>query len=140
MLHCSTPPLYPSVTVFGIASSVPLSVTRCLLQARVADNPFKSGFTHQCLITDNPIEAAEARAEEKDDGYNDDRASNSSAEVIGIDLSPLQPPWVPPNLRFLVNDLEDEWIYLENHFDYIHVRHTLHSIRKPAALMERAMK
>ncbi|KAH6713325.1 S-adenosyl-L-methionine-dependent methyltransferase [Leptodontidium sp. MPI-SDFR-AT-0119] len=63
-----------------------------------------------------------------------------SAEVIGIDLSPIQPPWVPPNLRFLVDDLEDEWVYPENHFDYVHVRHTLHSIRKPAELMERAMK
>jgi hypothetical protein len=63
-----------------------------------------------------------------------------TASVIGIDLSPIQPAWIPPNLRFVVDDIEDEWIYPENHFDYIHIRHTLHSIRKPAALMETAYK
>ncbi|KAK4228587.1 Trans-aconitate 2-methyltransferase [Podospora fimiseda] len=32
-----------------------------------------------------------------------------SAEVLGLDLSPIQPQWVPPNVRFLVDDVEDEW-------------------------------
>ncbi|KAE9377506.1 UMTA methyltransferase [Stipitochalara longipes BDJ] len=63
-----------------------------------------------------------------------------SATVIGIDLSPIQPAWVPPNLRFVVDDLEDEWLYPVDHFDYVHVRHTLHSVRNPPALMERALK
>lgn len=63
-----------------------------------------------------------------------------SAEVIGIDLSPIQPPWVPPNLRFVVDDLEDEWLYPQNHFDYVHIRHTLHSVKNPVKLMERALK
>jgi SAM-dependent methyltransferase len=51
-----------------------------------------------------------------------DFASNfPSADVIGIDLSPIQPAFVPPNCRFEVDDAEDEWIY-SHKFDYIHGR------------------
>ena len=28
------------------------------------------------------------------------------AEVTGIDLSPMQPNWVPPNVKFMVDDAE----------------------------------
>jgi SAM-dependent methyltransferase len=45
------------------------------------------------------------------------------AEVIGTDLSPIQPSWVPPNLRFVIDDVEDDWTYPENaKFDFIHGR------------------
>ena len=43
--------------------------------------------------------------------------------VVGIDLSPIQPDWVPPNCRFYVDDIESEWAYSQaEHFDYIHGR------------------
>jgi Methyltransferase domain len=46
-----------------------------------------------------------------------------SAFVIGIDLSPIQPNWIPPNCKFYVDDLESEWIYRPDEaFDYIHGR------------------
>ena len=45
-----------------------------------------------------------------------------SASVIGTDLSPIQPHWLPPNLRFEVDDCEAEWTFGEGRFDYIHVR------------------
>lgn len=46
-----------------------------------------------------------------------------SAEVFGVDLSPIQPDWVPNNCRFHVDDYEDEWTYAEDEkFDYIHAR------------------
>lgn len=46
-----------------------------------------------------------------------------SAEVIGTDLSPIQPSWVPPNLRFLVDDAESPWLYsAARPFDFIHAR------------------
>jgi hypothetical protein len=45
-----------------------------------------------------------------------------SAEVIGTDLSPIQPPMVPANLRFEIDDACGDWTYPENHFDLIHVR------------------
>ncbi|KKA27159.1 hypothetical protein TD95_000388 [Thielaviopsis punctulata] len=45
------------------------------------------------------------------------------AEVFGVDLSPIQPDWVPPNCRFHVDDYEDDWTYREDEkFDYIHGR------------------
>jgi len=44
------------------------------------------------------------------------------ATVIGTDLSPIQPTWVPPNLSFEISDCCDAWPYQENSFDFIHVR------------------
>lgn len=32
-------------------------------------------------------------------------------EVVGTDLSPIQPAWVPPNLHFQVEDCEAEWVW-----------------------------
>jgi SAM-dependent methyltransferase len=50
------------------------------------------------------------------------------AEVIGTDLSPIQPSWIPPNVKFIVDDLEDEWVVGGN-FDLIHTRHLLPVLR-----------
>ncbi|KAI8958607.1 S-adenosyl-L-methionine-dependent methyltransferase [Daldinia sp. FL1419] len=52
-----------------------------------------------------------------------------SANVLGVDLSPIQPQWVPPNVRFMVDDVESEWLHPLNHFDYIHSRHTIMAIK-----------
>lgn len=43
------------------------------------------------------------------------------AEILGNDLSPIQPRWVPPNVRFEVDDVEADWTYHQK-FDYIHCR------------------
>ncbi|KAL7266964.1 hypothetical protein RUND412_010469 [Rhizina undulata] len=45
-----------------------------------------------------------------------------SAQVFGVDLSPIQPCWVPPNLIFEVDDIEEDWTYQDNSFDFIHAR------------------
>ncbi|KAJ9302775.1 hypothetical protein DTO271G3_149 [Paecilomyces variotii] len=46
-----------------------------------------------------------------------------SSQVIGTDLSPIQPGWVPPNVQFYVEDLEDDWVYdSDDAFDLIHTR------------------
>jgi trans-aconitate methyltransferase len=46
-----------------------------------------------------------------------------SAQVHGIDLSPIQPRWVPPNCSFVVDNAEDEWLYSPSQaFDLIHLR------------------
>ncbi|EEH16613.2 hypothetical protein PABG_06700 [Paracoccidioides brasiliensis Pb03] len=46
-----------------------------------------------------------------------------STTVIGNDLSPIQPSWIPPNCKFYVDDVESEWVYLpEEAFDFIHGR------------------
>lgn len=61
-----------------------------------------------------------------------------SAHVLGIDLSPIQPDWLPPNVRFLVDDVESSWLHPRNHFDYIHSRHTVMAIRDWHRLLEQA--
>ncbi|KAL6231584.1 hypothetical protein BDW75DRAFT_39308 [Aspergillus navahoensis] len=45
-----------------------------------------------------------------------------SSTVIGTDLSPIQPHWVPPNVQFEVDDCCDEWLYGEDAFDFVHIR------------------
>jgi hypothetical protein len=44
-----------------------------------------------------------------------------AAEVIGVDLSPIQPTYVPPNLQFEILDLEEPWEMPER-FDLVHTR------------------
>jgi len=39
-----------------------------------------------------------------------------------VDLSPIQPAFIPPNCRFVIDDVEDDWLYPYNHFDFIHLR------------------
>ena len=36
---------------------------------------------------------------------------------------------VPPNVKFLVDDIESEWAYESNPFDFIHARYLLVSIK-----------
>ncbi|KAH7123137.1 S-adenosyl-L-methionine-dependent methyltransferase [Dactylonectria macrodidyma] len=43
------------------------------------------------------------------------------AEVLGTDLSPIQPQWTPVNCKFEVDDFESEWVY-HKPFDFIHAR------------------
>ncbi|KAJ5656619.1 hypothetical protein N7507_008569 [Penicillium longicatenatum] len=46
-----------------------------------------------------------------------------NAEVIGTDLSPIQPSWAPPNCRFYIDDAESDWAFTpEEQFDFIHMR------------------
>jgi SAM-dependent methyltransferase len=65
-----------------------------------------------------------------------------NTEFLGLDLSPIQPELVPENVHFVVDDIEHEngWDYPENKFDFIHVRHTLHSIKDRQQLFERALR
>lgn len=57
------------------------------------------------------------------------------AEVIGTDLSPIQPDWVPPNCKFYVDDIESEWTFgPDQALDYIHGRSMCGSIGDPPAL------
>ncbi|KAL0934135.1 methyltransferase domain-containing protein [Colletotrichum truncatum] len=61
---------------------------------------------------------------------------------LGVDLSPIQPTEVPPNVHFMVDDFEHEngWALDEEFYDFIHLRHTLHSVRDRAELMDRAYR
>ncbi|GAW25906.1 putative methyltransferase domain-containing protein [Rosellinia necatrix] len=62
-----------------------------------------------------------------------------SADVLGTDLSPIQPSWIPANCRFIVDDVEDTW---ENgsDWDFIHLRNMLPILRDPLALLRNAFE
>lgn len=65
---------------------------------------------------------------------------NPLAEVIGTDLSPIQPGFVPPNLRFEIDDATDTWVYPENHFDLIHIRSLYGAVADWPAFYQNALK
>ncbi|RDW57667.1 hypothetical protein BP5796_12468 [Coleophoma crateriformis] len=44
-----------------------------------------------------------------------------ASEVVGIDLSPIQPSFIPPNVRFEIDDLEEPWTF-SSPFDFIYCR------------------
>jgi hypothetical protein len=43
------------------------------------------------------------------------------AYIVGTDLSPIQPDWVPPNVEFVIDDAEGDWNFSER-FELIHTR------------------
>ncbi|KAJ9656390.1 hypothetical protein H2198_004968 [Neophaeococcomyces mojaviensis] len=62
-------------------------------------------------------------------------------QIVGVDLSPIQPEWAPENVRFEIDDVEDEWTWPENHFDLIHSKvMLLGSIRNHRRYFEQAFK
>ena len=64
--------------------------------------------------------------------------AHPTAEVTGIDLSPIQPAWTPPNCHFVIDDIEDDWAYPANHFDFIHIRCLMGAIKDWPALYRQA--
>lgn len=63
-----------------------------------------------------------------------------SAEVTGVDISPIQPGWVPPNCKFQIDDVEQEWTFPTDYFDFIHMRHLEAAISDWPTLYEQAFK
>ncbi|KAK4448001.1 Phosphomethylethanolamine N-methyltransferase [Podospora aff. communis PSN243] len=58
--------------------------------------------------------------------------------VIGTDISPIQPTYVPPNLKFELEDATQEWTFPDNHFDYIHMTYLFGAIADWNTLLKRA--
>lgn len=73
---------------------------------------------------------------------------------MGLDLSPIQPAWVPPNVkyvkpnaaspvhdanryRFLVDDVEAEWLNGDD-FDLVHLRNMIPILKSPVNLLKQA--
>lgn len=59
------------------------------------------------------------------------------SNILGIDLSPIQPPWVPPNCKFEIDDFESEWTYSQS-FDFIHGRMMITSCSDFPTLLQRS--
>lgn len=62
-----------------------------------------------------------------------------SAKVIGVDLSPIQPMWLPPNVEFIVDDVEDEWTD-DRDFDYVHSRTVFVCLKDPSRVINMAFR
>ncbi|KAL4915705.1 S-adenosyl-L-methionine-dependent methyltransferase [Aspergillus aurantiobrunneus] len=60
-----------------------------------------------------------------------------SSSVVGMDLSPIQPSWVPANLKFEIDDYEQPWTYSQK-FDFIHGRMLSGSIANETKLFQQA--
>jgi len=63
-----------------------------------------------------------------------------SAQVIGTDISPIQPKWVPTNLTFEVDDLEAEWLYRPGTYDLVHVRFMFLAIKDYPPMLAQAYR
>ncbi len=61
------------------------------------------------------------------------------AEVTGLDLSPIQPDWVPPNVQFIVDDVEDTWLAGDNH-DFVHLRNMIPILKSPVDVLKSALE
>lgn len=57
--------------------------------------------------------------------------------MLGTDLSPIQPSYVPVNCEFEIADAEDEWDF-SRPFDYIHGRALLSCFTDPQAMIQKA--
>jgi len=63
-----------------------------------------------------------------------------SAEVIGVDIAPTQPEWLPPNCRFEIFNMEEPWAWRENSFDYIFARDPITAIRDYPKLVDKIFR
>ncbi|KAF5022707.1 hypothetical protein F66182_5255 [Fusarium sp. NRRL 66182] len=63
-----------------------------------------------------------------------------SSDVIGVDLSPIQPSFVPPNCRFEVDDINKEWTFPENMFDLVHIRYMTGTVPDWTELLKKAQR
>ncbi|KPM41899.1 hypothetical protein AK830_g4628 [Neonectria ditissima] len=61
-------------------------------------------------------------------------------EVIGSDLSPIQPRWVPPNVKFEIDDATLPWSWKDDTFDFIHIRYLFGAIQDWRALFRQAYR
>ncbi|GAP88078.2 putative mRNA 3 -end-processing protein YTH1 [Rosellinia necatrix] len=66
--------------------------------------------------------------------------AHPKAEVIGTDISPSQPEWVPPNLKFEIEDCTQPWTYPADAFDFIHLRYLFGAISDWGALHAQAFR
>lgn len=76
--------------------------------------------------------------------------------IIGTDLSPIQPNWVPENVHFqgiiaqieegfnvvtevfVVDDFEDMWTFPKDHFGYVHIRNLIGAVKDFPGLVKNA--
>ncbi|KAK7723389.1 hypothetical protein SLS57_004583 [Botryosphaeria dothidea] len=67
--------------------------------------------------------------------------AHPDAQVIGTDLSVIQPEWTAPNCHFIIDDAESDWVFTEKEaFDYVHVRYLYPGISDWARLWQQSFE
>ncbi|EXK83424.1 hypothetical protein FOQG_12286 [Fusarium oxysporum f. sp. raphani 54005] len=61
------------------------------------------------------------------------------SEVLGVDLSPIQPGMVPLNCSFEIDDLEDDWTF-KHQFDFIFIRSMIASFKSWPDILSKAFE
>lgn len=61
------------------------------------------------------------------------------SQVTGVDLSPVQPGFVPPNLSFHIDDVEEPWTY-DHKFDFIYSRMMVGSLANVPRFFEQSFE
>ena len=61
-----------------------------------------------------------------------------SAIVTGVDIAPTMPSWVPSNVQFEIEDVEEDWLFRKNSFDFIFGRELLMAIHDWPRLIQQA--
>ncbi|KAJ3944850.1 uncharacterized protein N0V96_004867 [Colletotrichum fioriniae] len=67
-------------------------------------------------------------AVEMGDVFENAEIADEEIQVLGIDLSPIQPEWVPPNVKFEIDDVESPWVHSRK-YDFIMCRYMVASIK-----------
>ncbi|KAG4423086.1 hypothetical protein IFR04_003723 [Cadophora malorum] len=97
---------------------------RIMLNGKLGLAPIKSPNRVLDLATGTGIWAIEFAQE------------HTESTVIGTDLSPIQPLYVPPNCKFEVDDAENDWSFSES-FDYIHARAIVTCFKDNRAMVQK---
>ncbi|KAI1343020.1 S-adenosyl-L-methionine-dependent methyltransferase [Xylariaceae sp. FL0016] len=61
------------------------------------------------------------------------------ATILGVDLSPIQPTSVPPNVTFQIDDIEDTWVH-ETDYDFIHMRESSGYMKSTPKVIENSFQ
>ncbi|CAI4220169.1 unnamed protein product [Parascedosporium putredinis] len=89
-----------------------------LYTAPIGDKPLNRVLDGGCGIGNWTIDFADAHPETK---------VRQMCPAVRVDLSPVQSTFVPPNVEFFVDDIEEEWTYSAP-FDFIYLRMLLGAI------------
>jgi hypothetical protein len=61
-------------------------------------------------------------------------------QYLSASMFPAETCRVPPNVKFLIDDIEDEWGYEKTPFDFIHARYLACSVKNFKKLVRQAYK
>ncbi|RBR19844.1 uncharacterized protein FIESC28_05450 [Fusarium coffeatum] len=133
--------LTPTATTTSLAAaSVSPSAAPARADSASAGAPSSPAPQAELIPAEDPGDDLD---QDEDDNFDVDSALGSdadfadaypSAQVIGSDLSPCQPEWVPPNVHFEVADATLQWPWKDDYFDFVHVRYLFGAIHDWPAL------